>query len=1320
MATLVLQAAGAFLGGFLGPVGVTLGTAAGALAGYVVDRALFGGAQHYEGPRLSAARPFSGEEGSPLPRLYGTVRTGGTLIWATRFEETSTTERQGGKGGPKVTTYSYFANAAFAICDGKIAGVRRIWADGQEVDQSRVNIRVYRGTEDQMPDPLIEAKQGAGNAPAYRGTAYVVIDRMPIDDYGRRIPQLQFEVLRPVSTLNAKVGSVALIPGSTEFGLSPKTVEIRNSPGKHTVVNRNTRVAESDFEASLDELQALMPNLKSVSLVVSWFGTDLRAGHCQIKPMVSSHGGSAFPLDWENIWRLMGVPPAFLDHLSGSGQNEKWKVSSLERENAQVVSYTEQGAAYGGTPSDHTVVAAIKAIRARGLKVWLYPFIMMDVPAGNDLPSPDGETHQPVYPWRGRITCYPGPGRPGTADKSAAADAQVAALLGDAAAAAYTPNEDTVDFTGDPDEWGYRRFLLHYAHLAAVAGGVDGFLIGSELRGLTQLRNQNGQFPFVEGLRVLANEVRAIVGAGATITYGADWTEYFGHQPADGSGDVLFHLDPLWADDAIDAVGIDNYMPLSDWRDEDHAGGNPDGFYGPYDPVGLKAGIASGEGFDWFYASEADRRARLRTLIADGAYGKPWVFRYKDLVSWWSNPHFDRIGGVEKALPTAWLPASKPIIFTELGCPAVDKGPNQPNVFPDAKSSENALPYFSNGGRSDLAQHRLLEAHFDYWAETGPHNPVSPVYQAPMVDPQMFSLWAWDARPFPAFPVRTDVWGDGGNWATGHWLNGRASSATAGDLINAILDDHGLDRAETENADGWIAGYAIANPTTARAALEPILDLFGIGAHEREGKLSFRSLAAALSGKREITELAMQDDGMVVERMREPDHALPAELHLDFRDEMRDHQAATTRVLHIGAKGRRTHFLSFPGVLTAPEADIQAKEWLFRHWAAREEAQFALPPSEHGIEPGTILHLPEILGAGRYLVTEVEDGLLRRVKARRVLGNPAPATGAAPSLPTDNAEQGESAAFALMLDLPWQPDTRESHDQFRLAVHSAPWSSHVAFASPEESGFELPSRIEKRATIGFLKEPLGSGVLGRRDTSRTISVELLSGALESVSVAQLVNGANAAAVFSEAGVWEILQFTTAEEIEPSVWRLNGLLRGQLGTDDAMKAGAPAGAGFVLLDQAVQAAGLRAGEIGLERSWRIGPAGEALGSTRFFQTQGTGGLRALLPLSPVHLRARKTATEAVVLSWVRRGRVDADSWLGDDVPLGEASERYRVDVAGSNGTVVRSVTSTSTNWTYTPEMKAEDFAEASPDIRFTVRQLSERVGPGLPATMIFAG
>ena len=54
-------------------------------------------------------------------------------------------------------------------------------------------------------------------------------------------------------------------------------------------------------------------------------------------------------------------------------------------------------------------------------------------------------------------------------------------------------------------------------------------------------------------------------GRGTTLTYAADWSEYSGYQP--GGGEKFFHLDPLWASDDIDAVGIDNYMPLADWRD---------------------------------------------------------------------------------------------------------------------------------------------------------------------------------------------------------------------------------------------------------------------------------------------------------------------------------------------------------------------------------------------------------------------------------------------------------------------------------------------------------------------------------------------------------------------------------------------------------------------------------------------------------------------------------------------------------------------------------------------------------------------------------
>jgi hypothetical protein len=68
---------------------------------------------------------------------------------------------------------------------------------------------------------------------------------------------------------------------------------------------------------------------------------------------------------------------------------------------------------------------------------------------------------------------------------------------------------------------------------------------------------------------------------------------------------VFFHLDPLWSDANIDFIGIDNYMPLSDWRDGfDHADALA-GWPAIYDRAYLQSNITGGEGFDWFYASAA-------------------------------------------------------------------------------------------------------------------------------------------------------------------------------------------------------------------------------------------------------------------------------------------------------------------------------------------------------------------------------------------------------------------------------------------------------------------------------------------------------------------------------------------------------------------------------------------------------------------------------------------------------------------------------------------------------------------------------------------
>ncbi len=1298
MATILLQAAGAVLGGVLGPVGSAIGSAVGAIAGYAIDRALIDSTRHVEGPRLTGARPFTAEEGASIPRVYGSARIGGTLIWATRFEEASTTRRQGSKGGgPRVTEYSYFANVAFALCEGEIAGVRRIWADGREIDRNDFEVRVYRGSEDQPVDPLIEAKQGAGNAPAYRGLAYVVFERFALGDYGNRIPQFQFEVLRPVGETARQVRAVCLIPGATEYGLSPRLITQQRRPGDSSAANRHVLHAGTNLAASLDELQMLCPNLEHVALITTWFGDDLRAGECRIRPMVTSR--------------------------TASGLSEGWSSSGLGRGAAEVVSWSGDGPAYGGTPSDRSIIAAIREIKARGLKVTLYPFVMMDIAAGNTLPDPYGEAAQAAYPWRGRITCFPAPMRPGSTDRTTAARAQVAAFCGSALRTQFTPTSDGVRFTGPADDWGYRRFLMHFAHLAAAAGGVDAFVIGTELRGLTTLRDQNDAFPFVEALCALAADVRVISGADTAITYAADWSEYFGHQPADGSGDVYFHLDELWAHPAIDAVGMDNYMPLSDWRDEDYSGVNPDGFHGPYDAAGLGRAIAGGEGYEWYYPSPDARLRRERAPITDGSHGKPWVYRYKDLVGWWSNRHFNRVGGQEVENPTAWVPCSKPIWFTELGCPAVDKGPNQPNVFPDPKSVENAIPYFSNGGRCDLAQQRFLDAHARRWRQDDAgfkeeNNPLSPLYGGRMVDPERIYLWAWDARPYPAFPLRKDVWSDGDNWSRGHWLNGRLDNPSVAALIDAILADHGLPPADTIEVDGTVQGYVIADPTSARAALEPLVELFDIAVHEEADRLVFRSRARRNGGPLEITDLVYDGRNAVVETVRMPDHQLPAEGILAFRDPFMEYQAGTVRSVRQGSPGSRQQVISFPGVLESAEAKALLDDWMRRVWAERESVSFAVTSPNVDVAPGKVIRLAGTGANSEFMVTEIEDGLVRKVAAKQIVRSSPSGWHPAQIVPRPAAPIMVGQPHVEFLDLPSGPGESEPQDQFRAAVWQKTWKSQLLFASPEDTGFAQRGAIAQPASMGRLVDVLPQGHEGRLDRRHSIIVEMFDAELSSVSRLQLLNGANAAAIRSANGAWEVIQFQDAEEIGPDIWRLQTLLRGQLGTGDATEAGAPVGSSFVLLDEAVRPAGLRASEIGLLLNWRVGPAGAEFSDARFATVQASGGIRARLPLSPVHLRAQRKRNGDLAISWIRRGRSHADDWDASEIPLGEEREEYRIDIAVADGETVRTLTVSEPRWVYPAAMMHADLGGGAAEVSIKVRQLSVAAGWGLPLVAVW--
>lgn len=119
---------------------------------------------------------------------------------------------------------------------------------------------------------------------------------------------------------------------------------------------------KTDFLTSLDQLNQELPAAGAVSLVVSWFGDDLRCASCTIRPKVE-----------QKLRDGVGMP---------------WRAGGIDRSAALEVPMVEGASIYGGTPADASVIEAIRAMRTAGKDVMFYPFILMDQVSGNVLPDP--------------------------------------------------------------------------------------------------------------------------------------------------------------------------------------------------------------------------------------------------------------------------------------------------------------------------------------------------------------------------------------------------------------------------------------------------------------------------------------------------------------------------------------------------------------------------------------------------------------------------------------------------------------------------------------------------------------------------------------------------------------------------------------------------------------------------------------------------------------------------------------------------------------------------------------------------------------------
>ena len=398
-----------------------------------------------------------------------------------------------------------------------------------------------------------------------------------------------------------------------------------------------------------------------------------------------------------------------------------------------------------------------------------------------------------------------------------------------------------------------------------------------------------------------------------------------------------------------------------------------------------------------------------------------------------------------------------------------------------------------------------------------------------------------------------------------------------------------------------------------RASITTLSRHFGFDAVETEGVIRF-----VMRGRASVATLAPDDlvaarEGDVLELTRGQETELPQALKWQLARADEDYDAALVEARRITVDTTRIASESFPMAVPPEEAERRCRRALMEAWVGRETAAFRLPPSRMALDPADAIRLEHDGRLVDLRLVSIADSDARGIEAVRQdrdahdlpPGPPRPSS--IPKVVVFGAPD------AVLMDLPQLTEDQSAHRPF-LAAHARPWPGEMAvFRSPSSDGFALLTTFGSRARIGALVSDFYSGPTSRFDLGNALVVDLLTGTLESVTDLTLFGGANALAVESVPGTWEIVQAAATELLAPSRYRLTRLLRGQRGTEGAIGNPAPAGARVVVLDSTAASLPIAEADLGLPWNWRIGPASRPVGDETYVATSFTPGGRGAAPV-----------------------------------------------------------------------------------------------------------
>jgi hypothetical protein len=554
------------------------------------------------------------------------------------------------------------------------------------------------------------------------------------------------------------------------------------------------------------------------------------------------------------------------------------------------------------------------------------------------------------------------------------------------------------------------------------------------------------------------------------------------------------------------------------------------------------------------------------------------------------------------------------------------------------------------------------------------------------------------------------------------WKSGVTSTdAILSDIVTSLCERSGLTSGDLETTDltDSVTGYTITRQESARASIDQLQKAYFFDATEADNKVAFIKRGGSVVVNIPSDDIgAMEsgssqtDDALGLKRVQELD--LPSSVVITYANQAADYQVATERASRLVTKSDINVTVNLAIALSVDKAAKIADVLLFDAYAGRTSASWATTKKYAKYLPTDVVTVENDNGIYRLRITKKQEaGAI--ITWEGVTDDATIYTSVAEGGTYGTTQtQVESPGITRneILDIPILRD--EDNDPglyFALGGYKPAWKGAALYRSPDDNDYSQVGSVTRGATMGWCDATLATWDGGNFfDEKNTLTVTLDSGSLSSVTYDLALAGSNAALVGSE-----IIFFQTATLVGTNQYTLSGLWRGRFGTEQYISTHSY-NERFVFFSTSGM---LRINEgasiIGIDRYYKAVSFGRSLLSTPSQEYANTAV--GLMPYAPCLFSGGKQVNDDFIIGWTRRTRIDG-SWRNlVDVPLGEESQSYEVDIM-SGTTIKRTLTSASATVTYTSAMQTTDFGSPQSTITVNVYQMSATVGRGFPGNHVY--